>query len=56
MLLADVPAVLLGRAPRQQGSGMLRSMVGVNALLRVPPGAAVLPAGATVLASLLEPV
>jgi molybdopterin molybdotransferase len=53
---ADEPAVLLGRAPRHQGSGMLRSMVGVNALLRVPPGPAALPAGATVLASLLEPV
>jgi molybdopterin molybdotransferase len=53
---ADEPAVLLGRAPRHQGSGMLRSMVGVNALLHVPPGPAALPAGATVLASLLQPV
>ena len=52
----DEPAVLLGRAPRHQGSGMLRSMVGVNALLRVPPGPAALLSGATVLASLLEPV
>ncbi len=52
----DEPGVLLARAPRQQGSGMLRSMVGVNALLRVPPGPAALLSGATVLASLLEPV
>jgi len=52
----EEPAVLLGRAPRHQGSGMLRSMVGVNALLHVPPGPAALPAGATVFASLLQPV
>lgn len=52
----EEPAVLLGRAPRHQGSGMLRSMVGVNALLQVPPGPAALPAGATVFASLLQPV
>ena len=51
---AEEPAVLLGRAPRHQGSGMLRSMVGVNALLHVPPGPAALPAGATVFASLLQ--
>ena len=50
------PAVLLARAPRHQGSGMLRSMVGINALLQVPPGPTALPAGATVFASLLQPV
>ena len=53
---AEEPAVLLARTPRHQGSGMLRSMVGINALLRVPPGPAALPAGATVFASLLQPV
>ena len=52
----DDPAVLLARAPRHQGSGMLRSMVGINALLQVPPGPTALPAGATVFASLLQPV
>ena len=53
---AEEPAVLLARTPRHQGSGMLRSMVGINALLQVPPGPAALPAGATVFASLLQPV
>lgn len=53
---AEDPAVLLAYAPRHQGSGMLRSMIGINALLRVPPGPAALPAGATVFASLLQPV
>lgn len=52
----DDPAVLVARAPRHQGSGMLRSMVGINALLQVPPGPTALPAGATVFASLLQPV
>jgi hypothetical protein len=35
---------------------MLRSMVGVNALLQVPAGPAPLLAGATIPASLLQPV
>jgi molybdopterin molybdotransferase len=50
------PQILMARAPRHQGSGMLRSMVGVNALLRVPAGPAALPAGTTVFASLLQAV
>lgn len=36
-----------------QGSGMLRSMLGVQALLHIPPGSAALPAGSRVLATLL---
>jgi molybdopterin molybdotransferase len=36
-----------------QGSGMLRSMLGVQALLHIPPGPAALPAGTRVLATLL---
>ena len=53
---AQDPSRLVAQAPERQGSGMLRSMVGVNALLHVPPGPAALPAGATVFASLLQPV
>jgi molybdopterin molybdotransferase len=52
----EEPGVLLARAPRHQGSGMLRSMVGVNALLQVPAGPAPLLAGASIPASLLQPV
>ena len=36
-----------------QGSGMLRSMIGVHALLHIPPGPRALPAGTRVLATLL---
>lgn len=50
------PSLLLAQAPERQGSGMLRSMVGVNALLHVPPGPLPLAAGETVLATLLEAV
>ena len=50
------PSVLLAQAPERQGSGMLRSMVGVNALLHVPPGPGPLGAGEVVRASLLEAV
>lgn len=39
-----------------QGSGMLRSMLGINALLHIPPGPSVLPAGARVLSTLLAAV
>ena len=39
-----------------QGSGMLRSMLGVQALLQIPAGTTVLPAGTRVLATLLAPV
>jgi molybdopterin molybdotransferase len=38
----------------RQGSGMLRSMVGVNALLEIPPGGSPLMPGAEVRAHLLE--
>jgi molybdopterin molybdotransferase len=50
------PSALLAQAPERQGSGMLRSMVGVNALLHVPPGPLPLAAGETVRATLLEAV
>jgi molybdenum cofactor synthesis domain-containing protein len=43
-------------APQKQGSGMLRSMVGVNALLHVPPGSLPLAAGTTVWATLFGDV
>lgn len=49
-------APLLAHVPEKQGSGMLRSMVGINALLHVPPGAASLPVGATLPATLLTVV
>ena len=52
----DAPHRLLARPGQKQGSGMLRSMVGVNALLHIPAGAAALTAGTTVLATLLQPV
>jgi molybdopterin molybdotransferase len=39
-----------------QGSGMLRSMLGLNALLHIPPGNSPLPVGARVLATLLSPI
>lgn len=45
--------VLYAEVPEKQGSGMLRSMVGVNALLHVPPGPSPLVAGTTVRATLL---
>jgi molybdopterin molybdotransferase len=47
---------LLAEVPEKQGSGMLRSMVGVNALLHVPPGPSPLTAGARVRATLLGAV
>lgn len=50
------PGVLWASVPERQGSGMLRSMVGINAYLHVPPGPDPLPAGASVQASLLEAV
>ncbi len=49
-------ALLRGRPNARQGSGMLRSMVGVNALLEIAEGSGLLAAGATVTALLLEPV
>lgn len=39
-----------------QGSGMLRSMIGLNALLHIPPGTGPLPVGTRVLATLLAAV
>lgn len=39
-----------------QGSGMLRSMIGLNALLHIPPGPAPLPVGTRVLATLLAAI
>lgn len=54
---ADSESVaLLAHVPEKQGSGMLRSMVGVNALLHIPPGAVPLPAWTAVPATLLSPV
>ncbi|MFO0573793.1 MAG: gephyrin-like molybdotransferase Glp [Polyangia bacterium] len=53
---AEDPSRLVAQAPERQGSGMLRSMVGVNALLHVPPGPQPLAAGETVLATILEAV
>jgi molybdopterin molybdotransferase len=47
---------LVAYVPEKQGSGMLRSMVGYNALLHVPPGAASIPAGTLLPATLLAPV
>jgi molybdopterin molybdotransferase len=47
-------ALLRARRPGRQGSGMLRSMVGVNALLEIPEDAGVLAAGASVTAVLLD--
>jgi molybdopterin biosynthesis enzyme len=47
---------LRARPNPRQGSGMLRSMVGVNALLEIEPGSGQLPAGTTVTALLLEAV
>ena len=41
---------------RQQGSGMLRSMVGVNAYLHIPSGTAPLAAGSEVVASIVDGV
>jgi molybdopterin molybdotransferase len=49
-------AVLRARPLGRQGSGMLRSLVGVNALIDVPEGERVLEPGATVDAVLLETV
>ena len=48
--------LLYARPNARQGSGMLRSMVGVNALLEVPEDAGPLAAGAEVTALLLEQV
>jgi molybdopterin biosynthesis enzyme len=48
--------VLRARANARQGSGMLRSMVGVNALIEVPEGVGTLPAGAEAIAVLLDAV
>ena len=49
----DADGTLYAEVPEKQGSGMLRSMVGVNALLHVPPGSSPLAAGSAVWASLL---
>ena len=48
--------VLRARPNARQGSGMLTSMVGVNALLEIPEGAGRLEAGAAVFALLFEAV
>ena len=53
---AESPFDLWARPLAQQGSGMLRSLVGMNALLEVPPGEATLPVGSELHASLLGPV
>jgi molybdopterin molybdotransferase len=50
------PEELLALVAKKQGSGMLRSMVGINALLHVPPGPVTLPVGAQLLATLLTAV
>lgn len=47
---------LLAHPLRQQGSGMLRSMVGVNAYLHIPSGTEPLPPGSVVVASLVDAV
>jgi molybdopterin molybdotransferase len=39
-----------------QGSGMLRSLVGMNALIEVPPGEAILPVGSELPANLLSAI
>ena len=49
-------ALLRGRPNARQGSGMLRSMVGVNALLEIAEDAGLLDAGSTVTALLLDAV
>ncbi len=49
-------ATLLAHVSEKQGSGMLRSMIGVNALLHIPPGPELLPAGTAVLATLFSQV
>ncbi|HNI58832.1 MAG TPA: molybdopterin molybdotransferase MoeA [Pseudomonadota bacterium] len=50
------PYELWAKPLTQQGSGMLRSLVGMNALLEVPPGEASLPAGSELCANLLSVV
>jgi molybdopterin molybdotransferase len=49
-------ALLRAERHARQGSGLLRSLVGVNALLEIPESAGVLPPGATVTALLFEAV
>ncbi len=53
---AAPPYDLWAKPLQQQGSGMLRSLVGMNALLEVPPGEASLPAGSELCANLLTGV
>ncbi|MSP62509.1 MAG: hypothetical protein EXR72_19690 [Myxococcales bacterium] len=48
--------VLRARPNPRQGSGMLRSLVGVNALLEIPECAGLVEAGARVVALLLESI
>ncbi len=50
------PFELWARPLTQQGSGMLRSLVGMNALIEVPPGEATLPIGSELPASLLAAI
>jgi molybdopterin molybdotransferase len=52
----DQSGALVATPGGQQGSGMLRSMVGVNALLEIQPGPVPLAAGAEVIARLLSVV
>ena len=49
-------ATLRARRHARQGSGLLRSMVGINALLEIPESAGTLAPGATVTALLLAAV
>ena len=53
---ATSPFELWAKPLAAQGSGMLSSLVGMNALIEVPPGEATLPVGSELSANLLTAV